>query len=228
MIPTIGVMIGLYILTRMVELLGAPVKRHVKFLGIVTIIGSILGIVGLARSSDAVSESVASFSGFGRTPAELAPHTPSLGLPSSAAPSEPSWETVESKDPMDDSPKVILRLSATSGSSRFGEAPILMLRCKGKSIEAFVTWHDYMGSDAVAVTSRLGSSPATRTNWGLSTSGKATFYPGNVVRFVKALMIVDTLVVSATPYNESPVTAIFRVTGLSAKVDPLQKACGWN
>jgi type VI secretion system protein VasI len=40
-------------------------------------------------------------------------------------------------------------------------------------------------------------------------------------------MTVDTLVAETTPYNESPITAIFVVKGLSEKIPPLRAACGW-
>ena len=143
-------------------------------------------------------------------------------------PSDPTWSVSESTNPIDDSPTVIVSLDASSPTaSGLRGRPSLILRCKSKSTDLYINWNDFLGSDEIAVTTRVGREPASKRSWGLSTDNEASFYPGQPIAFIKKLMEVDTLVAVTTPYNESPMTAVFAVTGLSAEIEPLRKACGW-
>jgi type VI secretion system protein VasI len=40
-------------------------------------------------------------------------------------------------------------------------------------------------------------------------------------------MDADNLVAQITPYNESPVTAIFDTSGLENAIKPLRETCNW-
>lgn len=226
MIPTIGVMIGLYILTRMVELFGTSPKRHLKLLASVTGAGSLLGIGALIVNSNVLPDLGPRHSAAIDVP--VSPPESVVGTASDTEPTRETWSVSETKNPIDDTPTVVLRLEAVSGRSRFGDAPTLLLRCSSKKTDVYVSWYQFMGSDAVDVTTRIGHGGAITTSWSLSTDNKATFYPGSSVKFIKSLMEADTLVVSATPYSESPVIAIFPLAGLSEKITPLQTACGWK
>ena len=225
MIPIIGVMIGLYIVTRMVELIGTSTKPYLRVLGAIALVGNILGIIFLVGHNDDLS-----LAG-GLTPTAIPSLTPTSFAPdSSLAANAPvlTWEVSESKNPLDDSPIVTLMLTATSGASSSGVAPALFLRCKSKTTDAYINWNAYLGSDAADVVTRIGKARADRRAWGLSTDNTSTFYPADVPGFIRALMRVDTLVASVTPYESSPITAVFPVTGLSDRIAPLEQACGWH
>jgi type VI secretion system protein VasI len=88
-------------------------------------------------------------------------------------------------------------------------------------------WNDYLGSDRIAVTTRIGDQEAETKRWSLSTDNSATFYPGNDTDFIRAMFAGDRLVAQTTPYNESPVTAVFNTTGLETAITDLRKTCGW-
>jgi TonB family protein len=105
---------------------------------------------------------------------------------------------------------------------------MLVLRCQSAEVEAYIDWHDYMGSDASDVTTRLGTAPPERSQWSHSTDEKATFYPGDHTQFLESLLLVDRFVAQATPYNESPITAVFVLSGLAQAVVPLKAACALN
>jgi type VI secretion system protein VasI len=60
----------------------------------------------------------------------------------------------------------------------------------------------------------------------MSTDSKATFHP-QPIAFLKSMMEANTLVAQVTPYNESPVTAIFDTTGLADAIKPLRETCNW-
>ena len=137
------------------------------------------------------------------------------------------WTVRTDTDPIDDSPTVTLRNDSNQGISSFGEPITLVLRCSSGKTEVYIDWKDYLGSDRVSVTSRVGTNNAGTTLWGLSTDHKATFYPGFEDTFISRLMNTDTFAARATPYNESPVTAVWDLAGLSEAVTPLREACGW-
>jgi type VI secretion system protein VasI len=129
-----------------------------------------------------------------------------------------SWRVETTKDPLTDSRIVLLALVSD------GNNAMLMLRCNGKDLDAYINWNEYLGSEAV-VTSRIGTAAAEQLQWGLSTDKKATFYPRNSKELVQSLKKVDKFIAQVTPYNESPVTAVFNVTGLSTTGTPLMEAC---
>lgn len=144
------------------------------------------------------------------------------------APTAGGWTISETRNPIDDSPTVAISLDASSpAASRFGGSPTLFLRCKSSQTELYVSWNEYLGLDETRVTVRVGKAPARTSSWSISTDNRASFYPGSPIGFIKEVMEVDTLVLMTTPYGESPVTAVFPVSGLSEKITPLRTACKW-
>lgn len=90
-----------------------------------------------------------------------------------------------------------------------------------------MAWSDYLGSEA-RVTWRVGDEDAEVARWSLSTDNEATFYPYDDISFIKQLLGTDRFVAQVTPYDESPITAVFDLTGLANVIHPLQEACGWE
>lgn len=129
-----------------------------------------------------------------------------------------NWRVEISADPLTDSKTVLLAVVAD------GKNAMLILRCKNAKAEVFINWNDYLGSEAV-VTSRVGTAAASQQQWGLSTDKKATFYPRNAAQLIEELTRVDKFVAQVTPYNESPVTALFDVTGLANAAVPFFDTC---
>ncbi len=134
------------------------------------------------------------------------------------------WKTKIETNPIDDSETVILLLEADEGRTKFNKTPALIIRCKSDEIQIYISWNDYLGSEAYVLT-RLGKQIAETDEWGLSTDNSATFYPGNPLSFIKSLLKVDTFIAQVTPYNESPVTAVFDVKGFNVVVKPLLDTC---
>lgn len=135
------------------------------------------------------------------------------------------WAVTENVNPIDDSKTVILRLRADSGQSRFREPISLIARCQSNSTDLYIVWNDYLGSEASVLT-RIGSKNAETSRWSLSTDSQATFRR-NPIDFLKDLLEADRLVAQVTPYNGSPVTAIFDTSGLQNAIVPLRQTCGW-
>lgn len=137
-----------------------------------------------------------------------------------------NWRSNVTTNPLDDSKTVTLSLSSQKGGSRFDERPTLIVRCQSNTTEMYINWHEYLGNEAEVI-SRIGDEPAQTKWWSISTDHVATFYPGNKIAFLKQLMNVDKFVAQVTPYNESPVTAVFEISGLEEAIIPLRESCSW-
>lgn len=129
------------------------------------------------------------------------------------------WQVSVKTNPLDDTTTVTLVLLADSGTSTWGDRVALVLRCKSNKTEAYINWHDYLGSEA-RVTWRVGGDDAITRKWSLSTNSEATFYPDSDITFIQQLLDADRLVAQVTPYAENPVTAIFDLTGLTNAMPP--------
>ena len=136
------------------------------------------------------------------------------------------WRVSSKTNPINDSKTVTLFLQADSGQSNWGDPVTLIIRCMSNQTELYISWNDYLGSSASVLT-RVGSNQAQTKSWGLSTDSKATFHPRGTIDFIKSMMQSPKLVTQTTPYNVSPVTAIFDTSGLSTAIKPLRETCAW-
>jgi type VI secretion system protein VasI len=107
-----------------------------------------------------------------------------------------------------------------------GKPTILAIRYDRKKTEVFVSWGDYLGSKAY-VTMRIGKEKAETSEWSMSSDKTATFYPKDRVSLIKRIALVDKVVFQCTPYNESPITAIFDVRGLSELAEKYMGDLRW-
>lgn len=142
-----------------------------------------------------------------------------------AASASGKWQVTEQTNPLDDSKTSIAFLAADAGRSRLGEPIALVLRCQSGKTEAFAVWSEYLGDDA-RVTSRVGAAPAETRSWSVSSDNTASFAP-KPKTFIRSLLAAKRLVLQVTPYDESPITAVFDLTGVQEAVAPLRTNCGW-
>lgn len=142
-------------------------------------------------------------------------------------PSAGDWLVQTQKNPIDDSQTTFVGLEAEQGSSRWGEPVYLVIRCKSNKTEMWINWEDYLGSDRIMVTTRIGDQEAETRPWSLSTDKKSSFYLGSPIGFIKRMMGADSFVAQTTPYNENPVTAVFNTSGLESAIEPLRANCSW-
>lgn len=154
----------------------------------------------------------------------------SLGLSSPQSEKVPTknigkWRVTSSKNPIDDSKTAVASLEATGDRSKWGKSISLILRCQSGKTEAYIAWGDYLGSDSVAVLTRIGKSEAQSKEWSISSDKTATFYHGDAIAFIENLAKEKNFVAQATPYNENPKTAIFDLTGIENAVRPVRSAC---
>lgn len=145
------------------------------------------------------------------------------------------WSVSRSKNPIDDTETVTISLEADEGKTRYGGGMYLFIaRCKSNSTEAYIVWDDYLGNDGdiydnyKVMTVRIGSQPAEKQRWTISTDSKATFAPEWSGALLKRMAGETSFLAQVTPYNESPVTAIFDTTGMKSALQPLADLCKWK
>lgn len=136
------------------------------------------------------------------------------------------WMVTMDINPIDDSRVIVFGLIADKGTSDFGKPIGLLIRYESKKTEIYVTWNDYLG-DEVYVTMRIGDEKAETFRWNISTNKTATFYPRNCISLINRIINADKIVFQCTPYNESPVTAIFDVRGLKEAADEYMSDLKW-
>lgn len=117
MIPVIGVMVGLYIVTRMAQLLASAAKPYVKVFAAITAVASVIGIVALVESGSILPDMGRHSFSSETASSTSSTRSPALSLTPPAATPDAGWILSESKDPLDDSRKVVLTVSAASGKT---------------------------------------------------------------------------------------------------------------
>ena len=144
------------------------------------------------------------------------------------------WFVSKDTNPIDDSQRVVARLAADTGTSRYGGTISFIARCQSNETEAYINWDSYLGNDGdfrneyKNVTVRIGDAQASPQRWTLSTDSKATFAPNWAGDLLKQMAGTSKFIAQATPYNESPITAIFDTTGMAEAIGPLAEVCGWE
>lgn len=136
------------------------------------------------------------------------------------------WRTSTDKDPLTDKSVHYAILNADEGRGRFGDQISLIIRCKSGKTDAYINWNTFLGSDGLSVTSRIDKTSASTSYWSISTDHKASFMPAPAAT-LKRFEGASSFVVNLTPYSESPITAIFDVTGANDAFKDIRRDCKW-
>jgi len=140
--------------------------------------------------------------------------------------SKGAWTTSTKTDPLTDKSIHFAQINATEGKGRFGEQITMTIRCKNGKTEAYIDWASFLGSEDIKVTSRIDKSPASTSFWSISTDHKASFMP-QAVTVLKKFIGANSFVVNLTPYGESPVTALFDISGGDSAFADIRRDCKW-
>ena len=159
-----------------------------------------------------------------------------LPVPNETTSVQPTkWSISSAINPIDDTQTIVLQLTADTGQSSYGVPVAFIARCRSNVTEAYVLWNEYLGDDSSNslgdskyVTVRIGSDPATRSSWEVSTDNEATFAPDSPIDFLRKMLDADHMLVQTTPYGESPVTAVFDTSGMDLALRELANVCHWT
>ena len=141
--------------------------------------------------------------------------------------SKGKWITKTNTDPLTDKSVFIALLEAESGKGSYGDTVSLLVRCQDNTTEAYINWNTFLGSEGIRVTSRIDKNPAKTSRWDISTDHKASFMPGAATT-LKGFIGATSFVANLTPYSESPITAVFDITGAESALEDISKGCGWK
>ena len=126
-----------------------------------------------------------------------------------------NWKLSESIDLMDDSRFFSASNTAKQGSNTYGNSPTLIIRCKSQETDLYIVWEDYLGSDMIEIEYRFDSNESMKSEWGISTDGKSSFLNSTAVTgFLNYMKNHERFIVRLSPYNESPITAVFDISGV--------------
>ncbi|BFT64678.1 hypothetical protein PMm318_A54370 [Pseudomonas moorei] len=147
-----------------------------------------------------------------------------------------SWEVSETVSKIDDSKTVVLHATSKEVvAKQFGgrDTADLYIRCaEGATSLYFVLAGNFLADSEEygQVIYRVDNQKARTYSFSSSTDNKALGQWGGqyAIPVVKHLFDAQQVVVRITPYNESPVTVTFPVSGLRQAIAPLQLACKWK
>ena len=134
------------------------------------------------------------------------------------------WSVSRKINPLDDSETVTLILQADSGENYLGKKVYIVIRCQSSEISLYIGWNNYLGSEA-HVTTRVGTEKAIKKTWSLSTDSQATFAT-KPTKLINEMLGNQKFIAQITPYNESPLTAVFDISGIDNAVKPIIDVCG--
>ena len=147
-----------------------------------------------------------------------------------------AWQIKEETSKIDDSKNVYAALESSEAiTNPYGQRrkAVLLVRCAEKKTSLYLTFADHFISSIQqygTVTYRIDRNPAQKRGFQEFTDHKALglWSGADAIPFIRQLYGGDTLFVQATPYNQSPVTAEFQITGTQEALEPVRAACGWS
>ncbi|WIX34703.1 type VI secretion system-associated protein TagO [Salinicola sp. JS01] len=145
------------------------------------------------------------------------------------------WSVNESTSEFDDSKTVsVVLYSSDSIAKRFGgrDSATLALWCTENTTKAYFTFAGNFMADIQGygrVRYRIDDEAAVTKSMDVSTDNESLglWYGGSSIPFIKSMFGHDSMVVRVTPFNQSPITMKFPISGLEDAVKPLREACHW-
>lgn len=150
-------------------------------------------------------------------------------------PTPENWDVRVSQSKIDDSTTVVLIAeSQESVPGRFNRLskPSLILRCLENTTATYINFDGHHMADIQSygrVTFRVDKQKAFTQSMQASTDNRALglWRGGSSIPFAKKLFGGSTLLIHATPFNESAVTFSVDISGLEEAIKPLRSACNW-
>lgn len=153
-------------------------------------------------------------------------------------PDKGAWRTSSREDPVTGRTRHSAVLMASNRTEGIVSQPVtsrLVVRCQDNKTEVYLDWETYLGGNSgdfrdnrQIVTLRIGDGDPFTVRANVSTDNEATFFPSPIPSILKPAANADTLAARTTPYNESPQTAVFNLTGMRAALSDLAAACNWS
>jgi type VI secretion system protein VasI len=131
-----------------------------------------------------------------------------------------------------------LSLRSDRGLNRRGNPIELKLTCESTSPNDYrlvLNWGEFLPSTSPEVTTRIGQGDSVTSTWSTDRFRERTIFSGTNSGFSKIELIDKlenevaagnaTLVFRTTPYNYTPITAVFDMTGFVDVISPMRSSC---
>ena len=138
------------------------------------------------------------------------------------------WMSKTEINPLDDTVTTLVAVNANETKNSLFGAYQLVVRCRGNTLSAWISWRGLFGVKEPVITSRIGTDTAETDRWLESTTHQSTIYPGDTGKFVNRLIDADRFVAQIMSGKDKGEIATFNVKGLEDAVKPFEEACRVN
>lgn len=140
-----------------------------------------------------------------------------------------SWITKSEVNKMTDQTDFVAMNISPDSYNRDGLAreTTLAFRCSNNQTDAFLSFHDFMGSDDPRITLRLDGGKPTQKIWDGAESGKSAFSPQSV-QFIKELSKHKKAIFGFEPYGTTMRVVEFDLSGIDKVAEKMSTVCKWK
>jgi len=160
--------------------------------------------------------------------------TESADAPTTETADKGDWRVTSQTSKINDKTNVFLVAeSIDEVRQRYGDSAkaAVNIVCREGHTDIYLTFGNNFLADIQGygeLTLRLDKRPAKKIHMSESTDHMALgLWNGVGGKLIKSMFGANHLFVEVTPFNESAVTAEFRIAGLEQAIEPLRKACKW-
>lgn len=146
----------------------------------------------------------------------------------SALPQEPTWIVSETTSPVDYKPQLVARITLRAAAN---DAPSsLAIYCRANRTELMIStagvWKQSADGD-VRVLYQVDKQPPVEHRWKAAEGGRSLVFPGDVVRFLRAMPEGSRFLVKVYAGKAPPSDNTFQLRGLESVRRRLAEACSW-
>jgi hypothetical protein len=131
-----------------------------------------------------------------------------------------SWQVRADKSALPEASRLVGSLESAD------EKASLVLQCKDKNTEAYVSTQKFLGWESMRVVYRLNDNPAIEGRWAAAADGRGAV-AGNAVEFINSLNDGATLLVRVTDYNGADHDLKFNLGGVTNLRSQIALVCRW-
>jgi hypothetical protein len=147
--------------------------------------------------------------------------------PDSASSQGPKWIISETTSPVDYQPQITALTTARATSQ---DAPSsIAIHCRAHRTELIISttgsWKQAVGE--VKVAHRINEEPPVEQRWRAAEAGKSLAFPGDVVRFLRAMPDGGRFLVKVYAGKGPPNEGTFQLAGLDSVRRKIATACNW-
>lgn len=131
-----------------------------------------------------------------------------------------NWQVKADKAALSEASRLVGTLDSAD------EKTSLVLQCKDKNTEAYVSTKSFLGWESMRVVYRLNDNPAIEERWAAAADGRGAV-AANAVGFINSLTDSATLSVRVTDYNGADHDLKFNLGGVANLRSQIALVCRW-